>query len=59
MVMKDGKIVEEGPDIYDSPKETYTQKLLEAIPVGNLEDVQEARRTRLKLKYSFEKIKKG
>ncbi|MCB0835366.1 MAG: ABC transporter ATP-binding protein [Bacteroidetes bacterium] len=59
MVMKDGKIVEEGPDIYDSPREAYTQKLLEAIPVGNLEAVQEARSTRLKLKSSFDQIKKG
>ncbi len=36
MVMKDGKIVEEGwpEDIYSRPKSAYTRKLIEAIPKG-------------------------
>jgi len=34
LVMNKGKIVEEGPadDIYFSPKNEYTQKLIAAIP---------------------------
>jgi peptide/nickel transport system ATP-binding protein len=34
MVMKEGKIVEEGEAdrLYSSPKDPYTQKLVESIP---------------------------
>ena len=42
MVMKSGEIVESGPakDICESPQHPYTQKLLEAVPVGSLERVR-------------------
>lgn len=38
MVMNQGKIVEMGypEDIYDHPKEDYTKRLIEAIPVGKV-----------------------
>jgi peptide/nickel transport system ATP-binding protein len=44
MVMKDGKIVEGGiaDDIYQYPKESYTQKLIDAIPRGRIEDIEAA-----------------
>jgi peptide/nickel transport system ATP-binding protein len=41
IVMNEGKIVEQGPadDIYANPQQPYTQKLIEAIPKGRVEDV--------------------
>ncbi len=39
MVMKDGKIVEEGPidEIFAKPKEAYTKELIKAIPIIDLD----------------------
>jgi len=36
IVMKDGRIVEEGDAdaVYDNPHESYTQNLIDAIPMG-------------------------
>ena len=38
LVMKDGKIIEEGTgdEIYNNPKNEYTQKLINSIPKGNV-----------------------
>lgn len=38
LVMKEGRVVEEGlaDDVYQQPKTTYTQKLIEAIPDSSL-----------------------
>lgn len=53
LVMHQGKVVESGysEDIYRSPQHPYTQKLIEAIPKGRLEDIEAAiarrRRSRL------------
>ena len=42
MVMQDGKIEELGDadQIYNEPKTPYTQKLIDAIPEGKLEDIK-------------------
>ena len=42
MVMQDGKIEELGDadQIYNEPKTSYTQKLIDAIPEGKLEDIK-------------------
>jgi peptide/nickel transport system ATP-binding protein len=42
VVMQDGKIEELGDadQIYNEPKTTYTQKLIDAIPEGKLEDIK-------------------
>ena len=42
MVMQDGKIEELGDadQIYNDPKTPYTQKLIDAIPEGKLEDIK-------------------
>lgn len=44
IVMNHGKVVESdyADKIYDNPKEEYTQKLIEAIPKGTLEDIRKA-----------------
>jgi len=43
VVMNQGKIEEMGiaDEIYSNPKETYTQKLISAIPKGDLEDIKQ------------------
>lgn len=48
MVMNQGKIEEIGPaeQIYYRPERTYTQQLIEAIPTGNLERIEELQATR-------------
>lgn len=42
MVMNQGKVEELGPaeQIYQSPQKPYTQSLIAAIPLGNLEQIQ-------------------
>ena len=42
VVMNDGKIEEIGPadEIYNHPKNDYTKKLIDAIPKGELKDIQ-------------------
>ncbi len=42
VVMKEGKIEEKGDadEIYRNPKRPYTQKLIDAIPKGELEDIK-------------------
>ena len=42
VVMQDGKIEEMGDadQIYTSPGTPYTQKLIEAVPEGKLEDIK-------------------
>lgn len=42
VVMQEGKIEEMGDadQIYSSPNTTYTQKLIDAIPEGKLEDIK-------------------
>ena len=42
VVMNKGKIEEMGPadEIYNNPQHAYTQKLIEAIPKGELSDIQ-------------------
>ena len=54
LVMKDGKIVEEGfPEVlYSRPRQEYTERLIYAIPKGDLEDI---RRAQIKRKISQEK----
>ncbi len=44
VVMNKGKIEEMGDadDIYNNPKTEYTQKLISAVPKGQLEDIREA-----------------
>ena len=44
LVMKDGAIEEIGDadEIYSNPKTEYTQKLIEAIPKGELENIKTA-----------------
>lgn len=44
LVMKNGKLVEIGfPEtMFERPKEAYTQQLINAIPRGDLEDIQKA-----------------
>ena len=48
LVMNDGKIVEQGyPEIiFDTPKQEYTKKLIEAIPKGSVEDIRMAQMKR-------------
>lgn len=48
MVMNQGKLEELGPAdrIYFEPQEEYTQRLIKAIPVGNLERIQELQAAR-------------
>jgi peptide/nickel transport system ATP-binding protein len=43
LVMNNGKIEEIGiaEEIYENPKEEYTRKLINAIPKGRLEDIQQ------------------
>ena len=42
LVMQDGKIEEMGDadQIYHTPGTSYTQKLIDAIPEGNLDDIK-------------------
>jgi peptide/nickel transport system ATP-binding protein len=42
MVMNQGRLEELGPadQIYHHPQQAYTQRLIEAIPVGSLERIQ-------------------
>lgn len=44
LVMHQGKVVESGysEDIYEAPQHPYTQKLIEAIPKGRMEDIEAA-----------------
>jgi peptide/nickel transport system ATP-binding protein len=44
IVMNKGKIEEMGDadDIYNNPKTAYTQKLIQSIPKGNLDDIKKA-----------------
>jgi peptide/nickel transport system ATP-binding protein len=48
-VMKDGKIVEMGPanEIYTAPKDPYTQRLIDAVPKGDLAHLRARRKERL------------
>lgn len=48
IVMRNGKIVEMGPaeEIYRNPKHDYTKTLIEAIPLGNIEDIERALKNR-------------
>jgi peptide/nickel transport system ATP-binding protein len=48
-VMQDGKIVEMGlaEEIYRSPREEYTRRLIEAIPKSDLESLRRRRADRL------------
>jgi peptide/nickel transport system ATP-binding protein len=48
MVMNQGKIEEIGPadQIYQSPEQAYTQKLIAAIPTGNLVDIRDRQQQR-------------
>ncbi|MCC5919762.1 MAG: ABC transporter ATP-binding protein [Cyclobacteriaceae bacterium] len=48
LVMKDGKIVEEGmtDTIFNGSTNEYTQKLIQAIPKGELEDIRKAQQLR-------------
>jgi peptide/nickel transport system ATP-binding protein len=50
IVMNKGKIEELGyaEDIYNNPTSEYTQRLINAIPKGNLEDIRRAQLTRNK-----------
>ena len=42
VVMNKGKIEEMGPsdEIYNNPQREYTQKLINAIPKGEIEDIK-------------------
>ncbi len=48
IVMNNGKIVESGysEEIYHNPKDPYTQKLIDSIPKGRLEDIKKAQMKR-------------
>jgi len=48
-VMKDGKFVEFGPSesIYKNPRETYTTRLISAIPKDNLEQIEWRQKQRI------------
>jgi len=48
-VMKDGKIVEAGPAeaIYANPRETYTQRLISAIPRDDLDHIEMRQKQRI------------
>ncbi|MGQ9864206.1 MAG: ABC transporter ATP-binding protein [Bacteroidia bacterium] len=47
-VMNEGKVVESGAseEVYRAPKDAYTQKLIDAIPKGRIEDIENALRRR-------------
>lgn len=53
LVMHNGKIVEEGKrqKIFTTPKDTYTQKLLSAIPKGSMLNQDKKRPTLLKVEH--------
>lgn len=55
LVMKDGAIEEIGDadEIYSNPKTAYTQKLIEAIPKGELENIKTAIKRKEKLRESY------
>ena len=46
VVMQEGKIEEQGDsdEIYNSPKTSYTKKLIDAVPEGKLDDIKRALR---------------
>ncbi len=48
LVMKEGKIEELGDadEIYTNPKSDYTRQLIDAIPKGRLEDIEQAQKER-------------
>ena len=48
MVMNEGRLVETGfpEQLYESPREAYTQTLINAIPQGKLEDIRKAQLVR-------------
>jgi peptide/nickel transport system ATP-binding protein len=50
VVMNNGKIVETGypEDLYQRPTQEYTQKLIKAIPKGDLADIRKAQLKRMK-----------
>ena len=54
-VMKDGKIVEAGTadEVYERPKEAYTQALLAAVPVPDPRRMQERRVERRRLSHAL------
>jgi len=49
VVMNKGKVEEMGPadEIYDNPQKEYTQKLINAIPKGRIEDIERRMQERL------------
>jgi peptide/nickel transport system ATP-binding protein len=49
MVMNQGRVEEIGPaeQIYRHPQQAYTQKLIEAIPIGTLDRIRELQENRL------------
>lgn len=55
LVMNQGQVVESGyaEDIYRNPQHPYTQKLIEAIPKGRLEDIEAAIARRKKARESL------
>ncbi|MCX7980919.1 MAG: ABC transporter ATP-binding protein [Bacteroidia bacterium] len=55
LVMNQGQVVESGyaEDIYRNPQHPYTQKLIEAIPKGRLEDIEAAIARRKKARASL------
>lgn len=55
LVMNQGQVVESGyaEDIYRNPQHPYTQKLIEAIPKGRLEDIEAAIERRKKARESL------
>lgn len=52
LVMYQGRVVESGysEDIYRNPQDPYTQRLIEAIPKGRLEDIEAAVERRRKIR---------
>jgi peptide/nickel transport system ATP-binding protein len=48
MVMNQGQVEEIGPaeEVYLNPQRPYTQQLISAIPLGNLERIQELQSNR-------------
>jgi peptide/nickel transport system ATP-binding protein len=48
MVMNQGQVEEVGPaeSVYRQPQTPYTQKLIQAIPIGSLERIQELQKAR-------------
>ncbi len=49
VVMNKGKVEEMGPadEIYDNPQKEYTQKLINAIPKGRIEDIERRMKERM------------